>query len=67
VGIFLEEMMLHHPGIVVAESVGGFELRQGIVIKPELIAVPPRPRQLQLIEDAELHDASPDGLLFAVL
>ena len=61
VRIFLEEMMLHHPGVVVAEPVGSLELRQRVLVEPELVALLPRPRQLQLIEDAELHDVSPDG------
>ena len=62
--VFLEEMMLHHPGMVVAEPVGGLELRQRVLVELELVAGLPRPRQLQLIEDAELHDVSPaTGLL----
>jgi hypothetical protein len=56
--IFLEEMMLHHPGVVVAEPVGGLELRQRVLVEAEFVAFLPRARQLQLIEDAELHDVS---------
>ena len=37
--IFLEEMMLDHPGIVVADPVGGLELRQRVLIEPQLVAV----------------------------
>jgi hypothetical protein len=51
-------MMFDHPGIVVAEPVGGFQLRQCILIELQLAAGLPRPRQLQLIEDAEFHDVS---------
>jgi hypothetical protein len=60
VRIFLQEMVLDHPGVVVAEPVGGLELGQRVLIEPELVAVLPWARQLQLIEDAEFHDASPD-------
>ena len=59
VRIFLEEVMLHHPGVVVAQPVGGLELRQRILIEPELVTRLPGARQLQLIEDAELHDVAP--------
>src|SRR5260370_20553685 len=58
-------MMLHHPGMIVAKPVSGFQLLEGILIKLELIAGFPRARQLQLIKDAEFHDVSPaTGLLF---
>ncbi len=56
--IILQEMMFHHPGIVVAEPVGGFQLRQRVLVKLEFIAGLPRARQLQLIKDAEFHDVS---------
>src|SRR5579864_3621289 len=64
VRIFLEEMMLHHPGMVVAEPVGGLQLRECVLVELELIAGLPRPWQLQLIEDAKFHDVSPRGRLF---
>src|SRR5262249_47400277 len=51
--------MLDHPGIVIAEPVSGFELRQSILIESELVALSPWARQLQLVEDAEFHDVSP--------
>ena len=51
--------MFHDPGMVVAEPVGGLELRQRILVKAKFVAVFPRTRQLQLIEDAEFHDVSP--------
>jgi len=31
--IFLEKMMFHHPGVVIAAAVGEFELRQRILIE----------------------------------
>ena len=55
VRIFLEEMMLHHPGVVVAAAVGEFELGQRVLIELQFAAGLPRPRQLQLVEDAEFH------------
>src|ERR1700694_2029142 len=57
--IFFQKMMFHHPGIVVAQPVGGLQLRQRILIKPEFIAGLPGAWQLQLIKDAEFHDVSP--------
>src|SRR5215216_6333421 len=59
VGIFLEEMVLHHPGVVIAEPVGGLELGQRVLVEPQLVALFPGARQLQLVKDAEFHDASP--------
>jgi hypothetical protein len=65
--IFFQKMMLHHPCMIVAEQVGGFELGQRVLIQPELVAGLPRARQLQLIEDTEFHDVSPGiGLFDAV-
>ncbi|MGY4367863.1 hypothetical protein ACVW1A_003928 [Bradyrhizobium sp. LB1.3] len=55
--VFFEEVMLDNPRMVVAEPVGEFHLRQRILVEPELVAGHPGPWQLQLIEDAELHDA----------
>ena len=59
VGVFLEEVVLHHPGVVVAEPVGQLHLRQRVLIELELAVLLPRPRQLQLVEDAELHRVPP--------
>jgi hypothetical protein len=59
VGIFLKEMMLDHPGIVIAEPVGGLELRQCVLVESEFVTIGPGTRQLQLVEDAELHEVSP--------
>ena len=54
--------MFHHPGVVIAEPVGGLELGQRVLVEPELVALFPRARQLQLVKDAEFHDASQDRL-----
>src|SRR5262249_49508961 len=59
VGIFLEEVVLDDPGVVVAELVGEFHLRERVLIEGELVAGDPGPWQLQLVEDAELHRVSP--------
>jgi hypothetical protein len=58
--------MFHHPGMVIAQPVGGLELRQRILVEPQFIALFPRARQLQLVENAEFHDAPPKHrLLFS--
>ena len=59
VRIFLQEMMFHDPGVVVAQPVGGLELRQGVLVEPEFVALFPWARQLQLVKNAEFHDAAP--------
>ena len=64
VRIFLEEMMFHHPGVVIAEPVGGLELGQRVLVEPELVALFPWARQLQLVKDAEFHDASQNACCF---
>src|ERR1019366_5906049 len=65
--IFLQKMMFHYPGMVIAAAVGGLQLRQRILVELEFGAFLPRARQLQLIKDAELHDVSPAiGSLFSV-
>ncbi|MFK4380612.1 hypothetical protein ABIA40_000020 [Bradyrhizobium sp. USDA 223] len=46
VRIFLEEVMLDHPGMVVAELVGELHLRERILIEGELVTGRPGPRQL---------------------
>src|SRR6266567_5062433 len=62
--IFFQEMMFHHPGVVVTEPVGGLQLSQRILVELELVAFLPWARQLQLVKDAEFHEVSPDGSLF---
>ena len=64
--IFFQKMVFHHPGIVVAKPVGGFQLRQRVLIKLQLIAGLPRARQLQLIKDAEFHVVAPRGRLVVI-
>ena len=59
VRIFLEEVMLDDPGVIVSEPVGGLQLCQRILVEPELVAVIPGARQLQLVEDAEFHGVTP--------
>ena len=54
-GIFLEEMVLDLPGVVVAQAVGEFDLLQGVLVEPVLVARLPGAGQLQLVKDAELH------------
>src|SRR4051794_5012618 len=64
VRIFLEEMMFHHPGVVIAEPVGGLELGQRVLVEPQLVALFPWAWQLQLVKDAEFHDASQTSCCF---
>ena len=55
VRVLLEEVVLHLPGIVVAEPVGQLDLRQR-VLEQAILALPaPRPRKLMLVEDPESH------------
>ena len=58
-GIFLEEMMLDRPDIVVAELVGELDLGQRILQQRIFAGLAPRARQLMLVEDAEFHPALP--------
>src|SRR5689334_22069283 len=52
-------MMLDLPGVVVAEPVGELDLGERVL--QQLVFAPgaPRPRQLVLVEDAELHVSLP--------
>ena len=59
VRIFLEKVMLDFPGEIVAEAVGQFELVERVVVEVELAVRSPRPRQLQLVKDAEFHSSLP--------
>ena len=58
-GIFLEEVVLDLPGVVVAEPVGQRDLLERLVEQPVLVALVPGPRQLLLVEDAETHVRPP--------
>ena len=62
VGVFLEEVVLDLPGVVVAEPVGQLHLVERVLIELAFVVRPPRARQLQLVEDAEFHGISPDLL-----
>ena len=53
--IFFEEMVLDFPGIIEAKPVGQFHLFKRLVKKITLVALVPRPRQLQLVENAKAH------------
>ncbi len=50
--------MLDFPGVVDPQAIGQFHLVQRILEQFELVAFSPGPRQLVLIEDAELHRLS---------
>ena len=54
-GVFLEEVVLDLPGMVVAQPVGELDLVERVLVEPVLVAFLPGPRQLQLVENAELH------------
>src|SRR6476660_9217069 len=47
--------MLYHPGVVVDESVGQLHLGERVLVEPQLAVGLPGTRQLQLVENAELH------------
>jgi hypothetical protein len=52
-------MMLDHPGVVVAELVGQFELRQRVLEELVFAVCSPGAGQLQLVENTELHCSGP--------
>src|SRR3546814_20303505 len=58
VRILLQEVMLHLPGIVVAEPVGELDLGERVLDELILATLLPRPRELMFVEDAELPGAS---------
>src|SRR6478672_2724935 len=47
--------MLHHPGVVVAEPICQLHLGERVLVEPQLAVGLPGTRQLQLVENAELH------------
>ncbi len=53
--------MLDHPGGVVAEPVGKLDLIEGILEELQLAVRFPGAGQLQLVENAELHERSLPG------
>ena len=58
VAVLLEEVVLDLPHVVDAEAVGQLDLIQRVLEQLVLTAVAPRPRQLVLVEDSELHVVS---------
>src|SRR5262245_25802005 len=56
VRVLLEEVVLDLPRVVEAEPVGELHLRERVLEQPLLVPLAPRPRQLVLVEHAELHD-----------
>src|SRR6516165_7969069 len=59
--VFLEEVVLHLPGIVNAQAVRQLDLIQRVLEEAELGAGLPGTRQLVLIEDPEFHGRSFTG------
>src|SRR5271168_2322554 len=57
-GVFVKKMMLDLPRVVIAKLVGEHDLIERLVKQARLVARMPGPRQLQLIEHAELHVAT---------
>src|SRR5206468_3086975 len=55
VRVLLEEVMLHFPRVVVAQSIRELDLRQRLLKEPVLAVGAPRPGQLVLVEDPKLH------------
>ena len=55
VRILLEKVMLHLPGIVVAEPIGQGYLVERLMKEVAFVAFIPRPRQLELVENSEAH------------
>ena len=56
--ILLEEVVLHFPGVAIAQTIRQLDLVQRVLVKPLLVTRPPRARQLQFVEDAEFHGFS---------
>jgi hypothetical protein len=57
-GVFLQEVMLDLPGMIDAKPVGQFDLVERILEQLQFVAFVPRPRQLVLVENPELHLAN---------
>ena len=55
VAVLLQEVVLDLPHVVDAEPVGELDLVERVLEQSVLLAVVPGPRQLVLVEDAELH------------
>jgi hypothetical protein len=55
VGVLLEKVVLHFPGVVEPEPVRELTLSERVLQELVLGIVRPRPGQLVLVEDSELH------------
>src|SRR4029453_5587491 len=55
VRVLLEKVVLDLPGVVDAEPVGELDLVERLLEQPALAVASPGPRDLVLVEDAELH------------
>lgn len=61
VRILLQEVVLDLPADVEAELVRQLDLLERVLYEPELVALFPRPGELVLVEDPELHGVPPRG------
>ena len=55
-GVLLQEMVLHLPGVFDAQAVRQLDLLQRLLEQPVLALLDPWPRQLMFVENAELHE-----------
>ncbi len=55
VGILLQKVMFHHPGVVVTKLIGELKLIERLLQQVVLARRRPGARQLMFIEHAELH------------
>jgi hypothetical protein len=58
-GIFLQKMMLHLPGIIDAQLVRQLDLIKGFLEQSMLIALVPGPGNLMFVKYAEFHALPP--------
>ena len=65
VGVLLKEMVLHHPGIVVAKLIGELELIERLLQQVVFARRRPGAWQLVLIEHAEFHGVVPFAVISA--
>src|SRR5262245_47604773 len=56
--VLFEEVVLHLPGMIDTDPVSELDLVERILKQLQLLPLAPRPRQLVLIKDAELHRSS---------
>ena len=55
VGVFVQEVMLHLPGVIEAQFVGQNDLGQRILEQAMLVAIVPGAGKLKLVENAKAH------------